>query len=93
MRASSDLPQPGHQTADPFRDRLLLQRAVRDAEIASVTHAEGGSWDDRDFVLANQAFRERERREIGVDFDETVERAVRGRDRGRARSDLVKTTQ
>src|SRR5499427_9844792 len=73
-----------HQPADPLRYRLLLQRAVRDAEVAAVGEAKCDAGNHRDAVLANQPLGKLHRIRVGVDAYEAVERAV-GRRHGTQR--------
>ncbi len=47
------------QPADALADGRLLQRAVGDAEVAALGHAERGAGNDGDLVLADQPLGER----------------------------------
>src|SRR5215813_1142387 len=74
--------QPLDEPPDAFGDGRLLQRAVGDAEVAAVLHAERRAGNHRHFVLANQPLGERERRLVGVHAEQAVKGAVRRGHRG-----------
>lgn len=64
--------EPGNS----FLDGVGREGSISDSQETAVLHSEGGSGDDGDFVLADEAGGEFERIKRGIELQEVIEGAL-----------------